>query len=275
MAITMQQYYSLIENAAVQVTRSHANWTSFLRTASQLYPYRFPDQLAIYAQRPDATACTSYDKWNQRFHRYVKRGSKGIALLDDRQAYPRLRYVFDIADTDGQQQRPEPWRVQDEQHLALNRALHAQYALDANESLPLTLEDFGRTFRLTLKGAIGHPVELGMDTRGNLTRIDNAISQMLQQLQNQKTMLQTLFAQTAAAREQMGKPFPQEEELRVKSARLAELNTLLNMENRRDAAPAADEPTEKPGRSSVLQRLSTPCPAARTVAKAVPYWEAR
>ena len=140
MAITMQQYYSLIENAAVQVTRSHANWTSFLRTASQLYPYRFPDQLAIYAQRPDATACTSYDKWNQRFHRYVKRGSKGIALLDDRQAYPRLRYVFDIADTDGQQQRPEPWRVQDEHHLALNRALHAQYALDANESLPLTLE---------------------------------------------------------------------------------------------------------------------------------------
>ena len=130
-------------------------------------------------------------------------------------------------------------------------------------------------YSLTLKGAIGHPVELGTDARGNLTRIDNAISQMPQQLQNQKTMLQTLYTQAAAAREQMGKPFPQEEELRVKSARLAELNTLLNMENRRDAIPAMDGPTEKPERSSVLQRLSTSCPAARTVAKAVPHWEAR
>ncbi len=142
-------------------------------------------------------------------------------------------------------------------------------------AMSLTVEDFGREFILTLKGKMNHRVTLGKDARGNLTRIDNALNAIPERMQAVQDKLTTLRKQVEAAKAELGKPFPQEEELRVKSARLAELNTLLNIENGRDVAPAADEPTEKPGRSSVLQRLSTPVPAARTVAKTLPQWEAR
>ena len=84
----------------------------------------------------------------------------------------------------------------------------------------LSLEDFGKTFRMTFKGVMAHPVELGTDARGNLTRIDNALAGLPERLEKQRTMLDNLHAQVAAAKEEVGKPFPQEEELRTKSARL-------------------------------------------------------
>ncbi len=74
-------------------------WTAFLTTAARLYKYPFHEQMMIYAQRPDATACAEYDLWNEKMGRYVRRGSKGIALVDDSGDRPRLRYVFDISDT--------------------------------------------------------------------------------------------------------------------------------------------------------------------------------
>ena len=98
-------------------------------------------------------------------------------------------------------------------------------------SMYLSLEDFGQTFRMTFKGEAVHPVELGQDARGNLTRIDNALAGLPQRLEMQRSKLTDLQAQMAAAKAEVGKPFPQEEELRIKSARLTELNTLLNMEN--------------------------------------------
>lgn len=164
MAITTQQYFQLIQDTAASVTRSHANWTSFLRTAARLYPYRFPDQLAIHAQRPDATACTSYDKWNEQYHRYVKRGSKGIALLDDSQATPRLRYVFDVSDTASPQQlpAPQPWAVQESQHADLGQALEAGFFIPVGYGLVPQLEalaaqaamDYWSNFRYDILGIV-------------------------------------------------------------------------------------------------------------------------
>mgnify|MGYP002408146967 CR=1 FL=1 len=129
----------------------------------------------------------------------------------------------------------------------------------------LTLEDFGKTFRMTFKGDMTHPVELGQDARGNLTRIDNALAGLPERLNKQHSMLDNLHAQVVSAKAEVGKPFPQEEELRIKSARLTELNTQLNMENERGATPAMDDGPvmQKSARPSVLQRLRTVAPPPR------------
>ena len=95
------------------MTRYWENWTDYLTTASRLYKYSFADQLMIYAQRPDATACASFDIWNNRMNRYVRRGSKGIALLDQSSSVPRLHYVFDVSDTGVRRNSrdPEVWQL--------------------------------------------------------------------------------------------------------------------------------------------------------------------
>ena len=99
MTTKIAYYTSMAEETARQVTGSREQWTAFLSTAARLYKYPYPEQLLIFAQRPDATACAEYDLWNDRMRRYVKRGSKGIALVDTTGEEPRLRYVFDVADT--------------------------------------------------------------------------------------------------------------------------------------------------------------------------------
>ena len=94
-----EKYLALAQRTANGLTRYWESWTDYLTTASRLYKYPFADQLMIYAQRPDATACADFDIWNNRMNRYVRRGSKGIALLDESGGYPRLHYVFDVSDT--------------------------------------------------------------------------------------------------------------------------------------------------------------------------------
>ena len=88
-----EEYLALAQRTANGLTRYWESWTDYLTTASRLYKYSFPDQLMIYAQRPDATACADYDVWNNRMNRYVRRGAKGIALLDESGGFPRLHYV--------------------------------------------------------------------------------------------------------------------------------------------------------------------------------------
>lgn len=100
MAMRYQTVTQLTAQSALDMTQRRGNWTRFLDTAARLYKYPFPDQLAIYAQRPDATACAPIELWNVPFGRFVRRGSKGIALIDDAGQYPRLKYVFDISDTE-------------------------------------------------------------------------------------------------------------------------------------------------------------------------------
>ena len=94
-----QECLNLAQQTAKELTRYWENWTDYLTTASRLYKYSYADQLMIYAQRPDATACASFDLWNDRMNRYIRRGSKGIALLDQSSSVPRLHYVFDVSDT--------------------------------------------------------------------------------------------------------------------------------------------------------------------------------
>ena len=108
-----EEYLALAQRTANGLTRYWENWTDYLTTASRLYKYSFADQLMIYAQRPDATACASFDIWNNRMNRYVRRGSKGIALLDQSSSVPRLHYVFDVSDTGVRRNSrdPEVWQL--------------------------------------------------------------------------------------------------------------------------------------------------------------------
>ena len=123
--------------------------------------------------------------------------------------------------------------------------------------MSLTLEDFGKDYVLTLKGQMTHRVTLGKDARGNLTRIDNVLNAMPDRLQNVRNTLDATTAQMEAAKAELGKPFPQEEELRVKSARLAELNAELNIDERTPMEQLADDAaiSAKAERPSVLARL--------------------
>ena len=111
-------YRQMADHVATQLTGSWQEWAGFLTTAARLYKYPFHEQLLIYAQRPDATACAEYDLWNEKMSRYVRRGSKGIALVDDSGDKPRLRYVFDITDTGTREHSRTPWLWKlEEQHI--------------------------------------------------------------------------------------------------------------------------------------------------------------
>ena len=111
-----EEYLALAQRTANGLTRYWESWTDYLTTASRLYKYPFADQLMIYAQRPDATACADYDIWNNRMNRYVRRGSKGIALLDESSGFPRLHYVFDVSDTGVRRNSRDPdlWQYNDD-----------------------------------------------------------------------------------------------------------------------------------------------------------------
>ena len=107
----LQTYMQMADEAQRQITGSYRGWTGFLTTAARLYKYPYAEQVMIHAQRPDATACAEYDFWNEKMGRYVRRGSKGIALIDSSGERPRLRYVFDVSDTGGREISKEPLSV--------------------------------------------------------------------------------------------------------------------------------------------------------------------
>ena len=126
-----EEYLALAQRTANGLTRYWESWTAYLTTASRLYKYHFEDQLMIYAQRPDATACADYDIWNNRMNRYVRRGSKGIALLDESSGYPRLHYVFDVSDTGVRRNSRDPdlWQYNDDLKQPVSDALTAAYGI--------------------------------------------------------------------------------------------------------------------------------------------------
>ena len=135
-------YAQMAEQTAQRVTGSFQEWTGFLTTAARLYKYPFHEQLMIYAQRPEATACADYELWNNTMHRYVRRGSRGIALIDTSGDNPRLRYVFDVSDTGGgeKSRRPYLWEYRDEHHDAVTAALERRFDADAELGLVEQLE---------------------------------------------------------------------------------------------------------------------------------------
>ena len=126
-----QEYLNLAQQTAKELTRYWENWTDYLTTASRLYKYSYADQLMIYAQRPDATACASFDIWNNRMNRYVRRGSKGIALLDQSSSVPRLHYVFDVSDTGVRRNSrdPEMWQLGPDLVQPVSEMLAREYGI--------------------------------------------------------------------------------------------------------------------------------------------------
>ena len=126
-----EEYLALAQRTANGLTRYWESWTDYLTTASRLYKYSFADQLMIYAQRPDATACADYDVWNNRMNRYVRRGSKGIALLDESGGFPRLHYVFDVSDTGVRRNSrdPEVWQYNDDLKQPVSEMLATTYGI--------------------------------------------------------------------------------------------------------------------------------------------------
>ena len=129
-----EEYLALARKTADSFSRQWEHWAEFLITAARLYKYSYPDQLMIYAQRPDATACAEYDVWNNKMNRYVRRGSKGIALLDESGGYPRLHYVFDVSDTAPRRNAlyPDLWQINESlkepvrSMLAENYGVHSE-----------------------------------------------------------------------------------------------------------------------------------------------------
>ena len=126
-----EEYLALAQHTANGLTRYWESWTDYLTTASRLYKYPFADQLMIYAQRPDATACADFDIWNNRMNRYVRRGSKGIALLDESSGFPRLHYVFDVSDTGVRRNSrdPEVWQFNDDLKQPVSEMLSKTYGI--------------------------------------------------------------------------------------------------------------------------------------------------
>ena len=126
-----EEYLALAQRTANGLTRYWESWTDYLTTASRLYKYPFADQLMIYAQRPDATACADYDVWNSRMNRYVRRGAKGIALLDESSGFPRLHYVFDVSDTGVRRNSrdPEVWQYNDDLKQPVSEMLSKTYGI--------------------------------------------------------------------------------------------------------------------------------------------------
>ena len=139
-------YSQLASDTARRLTGNWERWAGFLSTAARLYKYPYPDQLMIYAQRPDAIACASYDVWNDRMNRYVRRGSKGIALLDDAGDRLRLRYVFDLADTGTRANSRDPWlwTLEDRHGIPVKAMLERRYGTAA-DTLPQQLADVAGT----------------------------------------------------------------------------------------------------------------------------------
>ena len=135
-------YSQLADHTAKQITGSFGEWTSFLETAGRLYKYPFHEQLMIFAQKPDATACADYDLWNKQMRRYVRRGTTGIALIDTSGDNPRLKYVFDVADTGGREnsRRPYLWEYREEYFDRVSAALEQRFDVSGKNGLADQLE---------------------------------------------------------------------------------------------------------------------------------------
>ena len=139
----IDDYVQLAAQTAREISADGETWRSFLQTASTLYKYGFYDQMMIYAQRPDATACASFELWTNTMRRYVRRGAKGIALLDMTGDVPRYHYVFDAADTGMRKDSRSPfvWAVNEENSTVIGTMLEKEYEVSANRGLAGQLEE--------------------------------------------------------------------------------------------------------------------------------------
>lgn len=146
--------YELLEKSCHDIIQSEESWLSFLKTSGYLYNFNFTNQLLIYQQRPDAKACTDFETWNNRMNRWIKKGSKGIALIDDDGRYTKIRYVFDIADTRSPHNRElHLWSVQESFHKQLIDKIAKQFDMTSND------EDLGSFIKEIAKEQTGYYVD--------------------------------------------------------------------------------------------------------------------
>lgn len=146
--------YELLEKSCHGIIQSEEAWLSFLRTSGYLYNFNFTNQLLIYQQRPDAKACTDFETWNNRMNRWIKKGSKGIALIDDDGRYTKIRYVFDIADTRSPRNRElHLWSVKESFHKQLIDKIAKQFDMTSNN------EDLGSFIKEIAKEQTGYYVD--------------------------------------------------------------------------------------------------------------------
>lgn len=146
MSSKIQTLAQLAADTTSRLTGSFTAWTAFLQTAARLYKYPFHEQALIFAQRPDATACADFDVWNKRMGRAVRRGSRGIAILDTSRGAPQVRYVFDIGDTVERQnaKRPYLWELTEDNQEAVAEALADHHDVSADIGLVWQLESIAR-----------------------------------------------------------------------------------------------------------------------------------
>lgn len=146
----LEHYMELQQKTARNITRNAEHWRDFLITAANLYKYSFPDQLLMYAQRPEATACAEIELWNKRMNRYIAKGAKGIALIDHSSDNPRLHYVFDISDTVPSRYRssrsrvPQRWMVTEENTKAVTEQINERFgirSMNFTEAIPMIAEE--------------------------------------------------------------------------------------------------------------------------------------
>ena len=142
MSSSIKRYVQLADETAMRITSSYLSWTDFLNTAARLYKYPYHEQLLIYAQRPEATACASFDIWNQYMGRYIRRGAKGIALIDSSGDTPKLKYVFDVSDTGGSERSRSPnlWSYRPEHEKAVSADLEQQFSIPGTGDFAEQLE---------------------------------------------------------------------------------------------------------------------------------------
>lgn len=146
--------YELLEKSCHDIIQSEESWLSFLKTSGYLYNFNFTNQLLIYQQRPDAKACTDFETWNNRMNRWIKKGSKGISLIDDDGRYTKIRYVFDIADTRSPRNRElHLWSVQESFHKQLIDKIAKQFDMTSND------EDLGSFIKEIAKEQTGYYVD--------------------------------------------------------------------------------------------------------------------
>ena len=139
MQTKVQAYVQL---ASLKITGNYLDWLSFLTTASRLYKYPYHDQLMIYAQRPDASACAAYELWNGTMHRYIRRGAKGIALLNPTANGMRIRYVFDVSDTGtrADSRNVDVWQLTEAAEPAVRKMLAEEFSADASMRLAAQID---------------------------------------------------------------------------------------------------------------------------------------
>ncbi len=145
MASKLQIITAMFDNEVSKMTDSYDKWTSFLKTASNNFKYNFHEQILIYAQRPDATACAEIGFWNEKMNRWVNRGASGIALFDYSGNYQRLRYIFDVSDTNSFYGYEVPrWEVKDRYHSEIAEALTNAFGDTAEGGLESVIDDTAR-----------------------------------------------------------------------------------------------------------------------------------